>query len=164
MYEGRMDQCPATSGTWFVVRSFKGPQVEHGYGLSWLNSKNTKVISVSIKFTADLSFERKLEDLIAERLNAVGYFLDETFAENLSVDYYPERQASLPGEYPRMRTEFLRNESMGHAFDRMNMEIIVGPSFSVPYVESLVRMDRLFAYATLEENIDRVVSIFYAGA
>ena len=119
---------------------------------------------MSIKFTADLSFERKLEDLIAERLNAVGYFLDETFAENLSVDYYPERQASLPGEYPRMRTEFLRNESMGHAFDRENMEIIVGPSWTVHYVESLVRMDRLFAYATLEENIDHVVSIFYAGA
>lgn len=118
---------------------------------------------MSAKFTVVNSFERKLENLIARRLNAVGKFLSETLFENLSVNYYPEKVSSQRGEYPRMRTQFLRDESLEHAFDRSEMQIEVGPSFEIYYAEALVLMDRKLAPATLEENIDEVVRIFYEG-
>lgn len=118
---------------------------------------------MSVKWTVNPGFERKLTDLIEKRLNAVGEFLSETLFEELSRNYYPSRIASYPGEYPKMRTETLRNSVLPHGFDSQKMEIVVGPGTWVPYVTPLVTMDRKFAYSTLEENIDEVVRIFREG-
>lgn len=54
----------------------------------------------------DGEFYAKVEDAMADRLTEVGELVTDTLRDRLSVEYPP---ASLPGDYPAMRTGDLRD-------------------------------------------------------